>query len=86
MDVVNINAVIMYGGNGQIHGSARPVGGGGKNIDRVHEIRGEKYRNPLDKMASEYYSNAVRLACELGITPASASKVKEKPREEKRRF
>lgn len=33
-------------------------------------------RLPLDKMASEYLSNANRLAVELGLTPASASRVK----------
>ena len=33
-------------------------------------------RNPLDRMASEYLANATRLASELGITPASASRVK----------
>jgi P27 family predicted phage terminase small subunit len=33
-------------------------------------------RLPLDKMASEYLANANRLAVELGLTPASASRVK----------
>lgn len=33
-------------------------------------------RLPLDKMASEYLANAKSFATELGITPASAHKVK----------
>ena len=33
-------------------------------------------RLPLDKMASEYLANAKSLAIELGITPASSSRVK----------
>lgn len=33
-------------------------------------------RLPLDKMASEYFDNAKKLAVELGITPASAGKIK----------
>ncbi|MFP4365536.1 MAG: P27 family phage terminase small subunit, partial [Bacteroidales bacterium] len=32
-------------------------------------------RHPLDKMASEYYNNALRYAVQLGITPASVNKV-----------
>ena len=39
-------------------------------------------RNPLDRMASEYLANATRLASELGITPASASRVKVEGRKE----
>ena len=40
-------------------------------------------RNPLDKMASEYLANAKMWAVELGITPASASKVKMGEKKEK---
>ena len=50
--------------------------------ERVVEERSDKggvryVRNPLDKMASEYLANAKMWAVELGITPASSSKVKE---------
>jgi len=33
-------------------------------------------RLPLDKMASEYFDNAKKMAVELGITPASAGRIK----------
>jgi len=43
------------------------------------------YRNPLDRMATEYLESAKKFAVELGITPASSSKVKapEKPKRSK---
>lgn len=85
--MVNINAVIMYAGEmGKYMEAQDQLAEEGRILTEYTKFGEKKYRNPLDKMASEYYSNAVRLACELGITPASASKVKEKPREEKDDF
>ena len=87
LDVVNINAVIMYAGEmGKYMEAQDQLAEEGRILTEYTKFVEKKYRNPLDKMASEYYSNAVRLACELGITPASARKVKEKPREEKDDF
>lgn len=43
-------------------------------------------RLPLDKMASEYLSNAKTFAVELGITPASSSKVKAPEPKKKRKL
>ncbi len=43
-------------------------------------------RNPLDKMASEYLMNAKSYAQELGITPATASRVKVPEPEKKNPF
>lgn len=87
LDVVNINAVIMYAGEmGKYMEAQDQLAEEGRILTEYTKFGEKKYRNPLDKMASEYYSNAVRLACELGVTPASASKVKEKPREEKDDF
>lgn len=87
LDVVNINAVIMYAGEmGKYMEAQEILDKEGRILTEYTKFGEKKYRNPLDKMASEYYSNAVRLACELGVTPASASKVKEKPREEKDDF
>ena len=84
LDVVNINAVIMYAGEmGKYMEAQDQLAEEGRILTEYTKFGEKKYRNPLDKMASEYYSNAVRLACELGITPASARNVKEKPREEK---
>lgn len=40
-------------------------------------------RHMWDKLATEYLDNARKLASELGITPASSSKVKIVPKEEK---
>ena len=87
LDVVNINAVIMYAGEmGKYMEAQEQLVEEGRILVECTKYGEKKYRNPLDKMSSEYYANAIRLACELGITPASASKVKEKPKEEKDEF
>ncbi len=87
LDVVNINAVIMYAGEmGKYMEAQEILAEEGRILTEITKFGEKKYRNPLDKMSSEYYANAIRLACELGVTPASASKVKEKPREEKDEF
>ena len=53
-------------------------------VKEISDKGGVRYvRNPLDKMASEYLANAKMWAVELGITPASASKVKMGEKKEK---
>ena len=87
LDVVNINAVIMYASEmGKYMEAQEILKEEGRILTEYTKFGEKKYRNPLDKMANEYYANAIRLACELGVTPASASKVKEKPKEEKDEF
>lgn len=87
LDVVNLKTVIMYACEMGKYEEAQAILAEEGRVLIEHTKFGEKkYRNPLDKMGSEYYANALRSACELGITPASASKVKEKPREEKDEF
>jgi len=46
----------------------------------------KSYRNPLDKMATEYLDRARQYAVELGITPASNSKVKAPEKQKKRKL
>lgn len=80
LDVVNINAVMMYANEMGKYIEAEKKLSEPENSRIVKEISdkgGVRYvRNPLDKMASEYLANAKMWAVELGITPASASKVK----------
>ena len=66
LNVVNINAVMMY---------ANEMG---KYIEAEKKLSGSE-----NKMASEYLANAKMWAVELGITPASASKVKMGEKKEK---
>ena len=84
LDVVNVNAVMMYANElGKYVEAEEELRREGAGIaERVVEERTEKggkryVRNPLDRMASEYLANAKMWAVELGITPASSSKVKE---------
>ena len=81
LNVVNINAVMMYANEMGKYIEAE------KKLSEPEEISdkgGVRYvRNPLDKMASEYLANAKMWAVELGITPASASKVKMGEKKEK---
>ena len=84
LDVVNVNAVMMYANEmGKYVEAEEELRREGAGIaERVVEERSDKggvryVRNPLDKMASEYLANAKMWAVELGITPASSSKVKE---------
>ncbi len=79
LDVVNINTVLLYASEmGKYIETEKNL----KRHGRTTEVRNKDgilmkvIRNPLDRMASEYLANATRLASELGITPASASRVK----------
>lgn len=79
LDVVNINTVLLYASEmGKYIETEKNL----KRQGRTTEVRNKDgilmkvIRNPLDRMASEYLANATRLASELGITPASASRVK----------
>lgn len=79
LDVVNINTVLLYASEmGKYIEAEKDL----KKNGRTTEVRNKDgllmkiIRNPLDRMASEYLANATRLASELGITPASASRVK----------
>ena len=79
LDVVNINTVLLYASEmGKYIEAEKDL----KKTGRTTEVRNKEgllmrvVRNPLDRMASEYLANATRLASELGITPASASRVK----------
>lgn len=81
LDVVNINAVMMYANEfGKYIEAEKKLSDpdeGGRIVKEVSDKGAVKYvRNPLDKAASEYLSNAKMWAVELGITPASASKVR----------
>ena len=61
LDVVNINAVIMYAGEmGKYMEAQDQLAEEGRILTEYTKFGEKKYRNPLDKMASEYYSNAVR--------------------------
>lgn len=83
LDVVNINTVILYANEmGKYIEAEVTLKDSARILKEETKFGSKDYRNPLDKMASEYLANATRLAIELGITPASASKVKENPREE----
>ena len=77
LNVVNINAVMMYANEMGKYIEAEKKLSGSENDRVVKEISdkgGVRYvRNPLDKM----------WAVELGITPASASKVKMGEKKEK---
>ncbi|MFR2025060.1 MAG: phage terminase small subunit P27 family [Odoribacter splanchnicus] len=87
LNVVNINAVMMYANERGKYIEAEKKLSEPENDRVVKEISdkgGVRYvRNPLDKMASEYLANAKMWAVELGITPASASKVKMGEKKEK---
>ena len=87
LNVVNINAVMMYANEMGKYIEAEKKLSESENDRVVKEISdkgGVRYvRNPLDKMASEYLANAKMWAVELGITPASASKVKMGEKKEK---
>lgn len=77
LDVVNINVVVMYAAEmGKYIEAEEGLKTEGRVLISYTKFGSKSYRNPLDKMASEYLANATRLATELGITPASASKVK----------
>lgn len=81
LNVVNINAVMMYANElGKYIEAEKDLSDpdqGGRIVKEISDKGGVRYvRNPLDKMASEYLANAKMWAVELGITPASASKVK----------
>lgn len=78
LDVVNINAVIMYANEmgKYIEAEEQLKVEGRTMIEKSDKGVSRTVRNPLDRMASEYLSNAKMLAVELGVTPASASKVK----------
>ena len=79
LDVVNINTVLLYASEmGKYIETEKELKKKGRMIE-LHDEDGilvKATRNPLDRMASEYLANATRLASELGITPASASRVK----------
>lgn len=80
LNVVNINAVMMYANEiGKYIEAEKKLSESedGRMMKEVSDKGSIRYiRNPLDKMASEYLANAKMWAVELGITPASASKVK----------
>ncbi len=95
LDVVNINTVMLYASEmGKYIQALKDL----KKLSRLKleniEIqscieftidrkgRPGLARTALDKMATEYLDNARKLASELGITPASASKVKLPPKQE----
>lgn len=83
LDVTNINAVVAYSQEyGKYIEAEEKLQEEGRVLtvpimNRAGvEIGENKYRNPLDKMSSEYLANAKSWAVELGITPSSASRVK----------
>lgn len=79
LDVVNINTVLLYASEmGKYIETEKNLKTQGRTIETKNEdgVIIKVMRNPLDRMASEYLANATRLASELGITPASASRVK----------
>ena len=85
LDVVNINAVMMYANEmGKYIEAEEKLKTEGRTLveysdkGNIHTVR-----NPLDKMASEYLMNAKMWAVELGVTPASAGKVKVGEKKEK---
>ena len=85
LDVVNINTVLLYASEmGKYIEAEKELKKKGCVIELHNEdgILMKATRNPLDRMASEYLANATRLASELGITPASASRVKVEGRKE----
>lgn len=97
LDAVNINTVLMYacemGKYIEVQKNLKKA----QKIDLGYSIklyqafsfsidskgRPRIERNIWDKLATEYLDNARKLASELGITPASSSKVKIVPKEEK---
>lgn len=87
LDVVNINTVVMYANEmGKYIEAEERLAEEGRVLVEVTKYGKKRYRNPLDKMAEEYLASALRLAVELGITPASASRVKAVVTEEKDEF
>lgn len=95
LDVVNINTVVLYASEmGKYIQALKDL----KKLHKMefdnmklqscleytvdHMGRPGIARTKLDKMATEYLDNARKLATELGITPASASKVKLPPKKE----
>lgn len=77
LDVVNINSVLMYANEvGKYVATEKKLRGEDRLVVEVSKTGEKLVRNPLDKMASEYLANATRLAIELGVTPAAASRVK----------
>lgn len=79
LDVVNINTVMMYANEmGKYIDAEEQLMTEGQVVT-VCDRKGENChseRNPLDRMASEYLASAKMLAVELGVTPASAGRVK----------
>lgn len=77
LDVVNINTVILYANEmGKYIEAEERLKTEGRVLTEETKYGEKIYRHPLDKMACDYLANATRLAIELGITPASASRVK----------
>lgn len=77
LDVVNITTVMMYANEvGKYIEAEKQLRREGRVVTEVSKNGERDVRNPLDKMASDYLANATRLAVELGVTPAAASRVK----------
>ena len=77
LDVVNINSVMMYANEvGKYIEAEKKLKIEGRTFEVTRKDVTTVERNPLDRMASEYLANATRLAVELGVTPAAASRVK----------
>lgn len=77
LDVVNINSVLMYANEvGKYVATEKKLREEERVVVEVSKTGEKLVRNPLDRMSSEYLANATRLAIELGVTPAAASRVK----------
>lgn len=79
LNAANLTIVVMYANEiGKYHEAETLLSETGR-LDIAKDADGNILkisRLPLDKMASEYLSNAKQLAIELGITPSSAGRVK----------
>lgn len=79
LNEVNISLVVAYAEEmGKYYDTEEKLNGTTGRTYSIFDKQGNEkiVRNPLDSMASEYLENAKKIAVELGITPASSSRVK----------
>lgn len=78
LNEVNVVLVAAYANEiGKYYAAEEELSKDASRVITQHSAQSSKeVRNPLDRMATEYLDNAKRLAIELGITPASSSKIK----------
>lgn len=78
LNEVNIPIVVMYANELGLYWDAQEELNTEGRYDSVTDKQGNQYmrRKDLDKAASQYFENIKKMAVELGLTPASAHKVK----------